>query len=345
MIEEVTGNLLEANVEALVNTVNTVGVMGKGIALQFRQAFPKVYDNYRRAAKRGEIRPGEMFVVETGQLINPKYIINFPTKRHWKGKARIKDIENGLKALREVVKGKNISSIAVPPLGCGNGGLDWNEVRPKIKDALSKLPNVKIYLYAPRGAPDAETMRISTKRPPMTVGRAALLGLFKNYISPAYRLTPLEIQKLAYFLQCAGVPLKLEFKRHKYGPYSEVLQHVLQRIEGHFIRGYGDRSTGASIRLLPGAVDEATSYLREHRDKKFQERLARVSRLIEGFETPYGLELLTTVHWLAMEDLEARIDHHVAIRQFHAWSKHKREMFQPAHIKIAWERLKQQAWI
>jgi O-acetyl-ADP-ribose deacetylase (regulator of RNase III) len=142
MIEEAKGNLLEADAEALVNTVNTVGHMGKGIALQFKQAYPENFLAYARAVKRGEVRAGRMFVVPTGFVTNPRYIINFPTKRHWRGRSRIEDIEAGLEALVGEIRRLGIRSIAVPPLGCGNGGLDWRDVEPRIKRALAELPDV-----------------------------------------------------------------------------------------------------------------------------------------------------------------------------------------------------------
>ena len=345
MIEETTGNLLDADVEALVNTVNTVGVMGKGVALQFRQAFPPNYEEYLKACKRGEVKLGEMFVVPTEQLVNPRYIINFPTKKHWRDKARIRDIETGLRSLVKVVKEKGISSVAMPPLGCGSGGLNWSDVRPKIKAALTKLPNVHVLLYAPRGAPEPEKMQVATPRPRMTAARAALVGLLKKYMVPGYRLTMLEVEKLAYFLQCAGVPLKQEFKKGKYGPYTEVLHHVLQRMEGHFIRGYGDRSQGASIRLLPRAAEEATGFLKQHNEANIQQGIERVSRLIEGFETPYGLELLSSIHWAAQEDPEVAENLLSAIRRVHAWNERKRKTFRPEHIEIAWRRLRDEVWI
>lgn len=119
------GNLLEDEAEALVNTVNCVGVMGKGIALQFKLAFPEVFSEYEKACRREEVQPGKMHVVSTKLLFNPKYVINFPTKRHWKNKSRMEDIEAGLVDLIKVVKELEIKSIAIPPLGCGNGGLNW----------------------------------------------------------------------------------------------------------------------------------------------------------------------------------------------------------------------------
>ncbi len=186
-------------------------------------------------------------------------------------------------------------------------------------------------------------MPIATKRPKMTRGRAALIGLFQKYIVPGYRLSLLEAQKLAYFLDAAGEPLRLEFKRGQYGPYSETLQHVLQDMEGHFIRGYGDRSHAATIRLLPGAADEADRFLETHPDTRA--RLERVGQLIDGFETPYGMELLATVHWLASEDPRLCCDPQLAVHGVQAWNERKRRAFRPAHILVAWSQLKEQGWL
>lgn len=343
MIEDVTGNLLEADAEAYVNTVNTVGVMGKGIALQIRQAFPAVYKEYRRGAKRGEVKPGHMFVVPTGQVMNPRFVINFPTKRHWRGKARLDDITSGLGDLVRVIREKGIRSVAVPPLGCGSGGLDWRVVKPHIEAALGALTDVRVLLFAPAGAPEAERMRVQTTKPRLTPARAAIIRLFEDYAVPGYRLTLLEIQKLAYFLQVAGEPLRLRFVKAAYGPYAETLHHVLQRLEGHAIRGYGDRSRGASIRVLPGVGAEAAQVLESEPDTRT--RLGRVSRLIQGLETPYGLELLSTVHWVAQEDQGVGKDPAAAVAAVHAWSHHKRAIFHAEHVIVAWKRLREQEWI
>lgn len=345
MLEMVKGNLLEAQAAALVNTVNTVGVMGKGIALQFRQAFPENYNFYRKACEQGEVLPGRMLIFETRKLTNPRFIINFPTKRHWRGKTQIKDIEDGLQDLIAEIKARQIPSIAVPPLGCGNGGLKWGQVHPLIEKAFATLPDVRVLLYAPGGTPAAEQMRTATKRPNMTPGRASLLAILENYVLPGYRLSLLEVQKLAYFLQVAGQPLQLIFAKDRYGPYSETVHHVLQRMEGHFIRGYGDRSNraaDASIQVLSEAAAEAESFLQQ--DQEALRRIEQVIRLIEGFEYPYGLELLATAHWVAQENSSTQNDVQAAIREVHKWSERKRKTFSPLDIEIAWQRLRQQGW-
>ena len=201
MIEITTGDILSADVEALVNTVNCVGISGRGIALQFRKAFPENFKAYELACKRGEVQPGRMFVFDTGQLTNPRYIINFPTKRHWRGKSRLEDIELGLQALVREVRQRGIRSIAVPPLGCGLGGLRWSKVRPKIEEALAALPDVRAIVFAPSRKGAATELTRSTEVPRMTPGRAALVGLMHRYLSGLLDpfISLLEVHKLMYF--------------------------------------------------------------------------------------------------------------------------------------------------
>ena len=170
MVELVTGNLLQADVEALVNTVNTVGAMGKGIALQFKQAYPANFEAYRKAVARGDVQPGRMFVFETGLLTNPRTIVNFPTKRHWRGGSRIEDIDAGLQDLAHVIVTRGIRSIAIPPLGCGNGGRDWDDVRPRILATLATLSDVRALVFSPDGSP-------------MTPSRALFVRLMDRYMA------------------------------------------------------------------------------------------------------------------------------------------------------------------
>ena len=173
------GDLLkQTDVDAIVNTVNCVGVMGKGIALQFKKKWPANFKLYAAACKAGEVRPGKMFLYDAGALATPKMIINFPTKDHWRGKSRIEFIKDGLEDLVRVIKEYDIRSIAIPPLGCGNGGLDWQVVEPLIEKALANLPDVEVRLFSPSGAPKAKDMEVKTLRPRMTAGRAAILNSF-----------------------------------------------------------------------------------------------------------------------------------------------------------------------
>ena len=344
MIEIQRGNLLEADAEALVNTVNCVGVMGKGIALQFKQAFPENFKEYEKASRHNEVVPGKMFTFKTGTLLNPKYIINFPTKRHWKGISRIDDIRAGLSALIVEVKQLGIESIAVPPLGCGNGRLAWDQVRPLVESAFSVLPSVKVYLYQPHGSPLPDKMPVRTKVPHMTRARSLFVCLIDQYRIPEYRLTLLEIQKVAYFLQCAGEPLRLSFVKHAYGPYADNLNHVLQAMEGHFIRGYGDRSRQAQIYVLQEGLEKAREFL-DHEGGEAKQTLQSVADLIRGFETPYGMELLASTHWVAARENEAaKLEPEVAIKDVLGWNRRKSKIFRQEHIRKAWQRLQTQGW-
>ncbi|MGK7924902.1 MAG: macro domain-containing protein [Spirulina sp.] len=345
MIELKQGNLLEETTEAIVNTVNCVGVMGKGIALQFKQAFPENFRQYKKACNAKEVQPGKMFVFATGSLFNPRYIINFPTKRHWRNKSKIEDIENGLMALVEEVKQLNIKSIAIPPLGCGNGGLDWAKVQPAIERAFTQLSDVRVVVFEPIGTPAADRMQVNTSKPKMTLSRSLFIHLIDLYSVLRDRLTKIEIQKLVYFLTVAGEPdlQKLRYVKHKFGPYADNLNHALQRIEGHYIRGYGDRSKSSQIYVLPEGREKAMNFLRDYPEAN--ERLKRVSDLISGFETPYGLEMLATIHWVVTEDPQAAVDCDRAILRVQQWSDRKRTIFKPNHLKKAWKRLKQQNWL
>ncbi|WP_410491867.1 macro domain-containing protein (plasmid) [Bacillus thuringiensis] len=336
MIKITKGNLLEADAQALVNTVNTVGVMGKGIALQFKQAFPDNFNAYRKACKINQVHPGKMFIYKTHLLGSPEYIINFPTKRHWKNKSRIEDIKSGLISLRNEIINYNIKSIALPPLGCGNGGLDWSEVKPLIIKALEDL-DTTVYLYEPSGHPDPNSMKIGTNKPKMTKARALLLLLMEQYRAPGYHLSLLEIQKLAYFLQECGEPLRLNFVKYIYGPYADNLNHVLIRLEGHYIRGYGDRNSKSEISLFKDAILEAKEFISN--DKESLKRLEEVKNLIEGFETPYGMELLATVHWSIKYENNSIMDFDKIINYIHSWNERKKHVFKNNHVKKTMQHL------
>lgn len=340
------GNLLEANAQALVNTVNTVGVMGKGIALQFKKAFPEMFKAYETLCKAKQLQPGQMHVYDRGAMLHPRYIINFPTKRHWKGKSRLDDVIAGLDALVEELRSRRIASVAIPPLGCGLGGLDWDEVRPLIEQAMDRVPEVEALIYAPKGAPDPAAMIHRTERPELTPSRANMLRLLSAYPVLGYELTLLEIQKLLYFLQTAGEPLRLRFEKGPYGPYADNLRPVLHRFEGHFIEGFGDgrNSPHTPIRLCDDAVAEAVIVSEAASTPEQQERMRQVFELVESFESPYGMELLASVHWVATRE-GVPTEPAAVVEAVHAWNDRKRKILKPEHIQIALSRLHDLGWL
>jgi len=344
MIQYKKGNIFKCNAEALVNSVNCVGVMGRGIALQFKKAWPENFKAYVSACRHKKVQPGKMFVYKTCQVNNPRYIINFPTKRHWRGKSRIEDIEAGLRALAEEIQRLGIRSIALPPLGCGLGGLEWNLVRSLIEQILGKLSDVEVIVYEPTKNPPLPKSMRSGKVPKMTPGRAVLIDLMDRYLKGM--LVPfvslLEVHKLMYFMQEAGEPLNLRFTKGPYGPYAENLRHVLHVIESYYISGYG---TGGDqpekvLEVLPGAVKDARRVLAKH--PKTRERFKRVSQLVEGFESPYGLELLATVHWIVTREHPTTVEE--LVERFYAWARRKSQ-FTRRQILLAVKVLKNKGWI
>lgn len=330
MLRFVRGDLLKAPVEALVNTVNTAGVMGKGVALQFKRAFPDNYQVYVRACKRGEVQIGRILIHDRGSLAQPRYIFNFPTKKHWRHPSRMEYVEEGLKDLVRQIRELQIRSIALPPLGAGNGGLPWPEVKRRIQEALESLEGVEVWVYEPSEDPKAHPIAPLKAKPRLTPARAALLKLFGLYGALGEPLGRLEAQKLAYFLQEAGLDLRLAFARNQFGPYAEPLNHVMARLEGHYIQGFGDRTGASHIHLKPQALDEAILFLADHPEA--DEAATRAADWVKGFETPYGLELLATVHWAVRH--EGTRDWTGLQKALKAWSPRKAD-FLKTHAQVA----------
>jgi O-acetyl-ADP-ribose deacetylase (regulator of RNase III) len=352
-IHVLKGDLLKQETDAIVNTVNCVGVMGKGIALQFKRRWPENFKAYARACMAGQIKTGKMFVYDLGTLHNgkPEFIINFPTKNHWREKSKLSYIEDGLQDLVKVIHALKIKSIAIPPLGCGNGGLEWNVVRNLVEATLAPL-NVDIQLFSPSGAPDPKTMVARTKKPTMTLGRAILIKLLSVYRELDYSLSKIEIQKLCYFSRESGEIAfnKLNYEKNQYGPYANNLRFALNDMEGHYIQGVGDNDTAMpQIALMSGALEEAEKFLINFPENN--QRIQDVASLIEGFETPYGMELLSTVHWVVVKDGIGNNSDKVVQGVYSwnldkpEWNERKKTLMPEPHIFMALNRLKEKGWI
>lgn len=347
MIREKHGNLLAADVDALVNTVNTVGAMGKGIALQFKRAYPEMFKDYASAVRANEVRTGRMHVWATNAVTGPRYIINFPTKQHWRRPSELSFVAEGLEDLVRVIGDLRLTSVAVPPLGCGNGGLSWDVVRPMIEDALGSLA-VDVWLYPPEGAPPAREMVTRTSRPTVTRGRAAMLRMMKVYQARTwFAPSIIEVQKLMYLLQAAGEPLRLTFVKRFYGPYSDQLRHVMSEMEGHYLSGFGDGSAKVNeaepLELLDGPEKAVEQLVATH--PEMAARMEKVLNLVAGFETPYGLELLASIHYLGQYDDEVRHDSGAAVTALQQWSERKAGLFSAEHVVEAWQALERQGWL
>lgn len=333
-----TGDLFLDKSEALVNTVNCVGVMGKGVALEFRRLSPENYKVYKKACDTKSLRPGQMLIFALDNLFEKgvtKFIVNFPTKDHWRAKSKIEYISEGLDALVSDIHKYKIKSIALPPLGCGNGGLNWSAVRPIIMEKLSKLEDVKVTVYQPlEDKDDPEYVDTNLK---MTKGRAlflkAIAALETRFDGSLDRLS---LQKVAYFLQAMGAPLNLEFTKNLYGPYSEALKKAVVALEDDYrlIAGF---QANREAHVTPAGYALAEDFLKS--DDKSEGLIESLTALVEGFETPYGLELLSTVHMVATSSAVKNVDISYVASEMIALEKNKRNVFPEAEIKLAYQRL------
>lgn len=304
MITFTQGNLLDAPAEALVNTVNTVGVMGKGIALMFKERFPDNMKAYALACKQKQVVTGKMFITETGELMGPRWIVNFPTKQHWRADSRMEWITEGLQDLRHFLIREQVKSVAIPPLGAGNGGLNWQDVRGHIESALGDIRNIDILIYEPTS--QYQNIAKSTGVKKLTPARAMIAELVRRYWVPGMECSLLEIQKLAWLLQREITlqkrenVLNLQFEAHYYGPFAQNLNHLLNALDGNYLKAekrIPDSQPQDVIWFNDQEKNRVNAYLNSEA-KAWLPALDQVSRLIDGFESPFGLELLATVDWL-----------------------------------------------
>lgn len=350
MIEYTRGNLIEADVEALVNTVNTVGVMGKGIALMFKEAFPDNFAAYEAACKRQEVVTGRMFVTEREALLGPRWIINFPTKQHWRARTRMAWIESGLEDLKRVIGDQGIGSVALPPLGCGNGGLDWEDVRPRIEAALGGLQNVRVLVFEPTAEYQNVAKRSGVEK--LTPARGLIAELVRRYWVLGLECSLLEVQKLAWLMErrilAHGLenPLELEFKPHRYGPYSDRLRHLLNGLDGSYLHSekrINDATPEEVVWFDESRRDRINAYLRSADAKPYAGVLEEVDSLIDGFQSPLGMVALATLDWLiSQEGVEPTVE---AIKEgLQHWpddvaGQRKLRLFSDGLIALALERL------
>lgn len=350
-MEFTKGNLLDAEVEAVVNTVNTVGVMGKGIALMFKERFPENFQAYTRACNAGEVEVGKLFVTRGVELGGPEWIVNFPTKKHWRHPTKVEWVEEGLKQLRRFIVEKRIGSIAIPPLGCGNGGLDWSEVRSLIERHLSDLADTRVVVYEPTRQYQNVAKKKGVEK--LTPARALIAEMVRRYWVLGIECTILEVQKLAWFLERSisrlGMedPMKLEFRADRYGPCSNKLMHLLNSLDGSYLRcdkRIADASPFDTIRFADEKGQKIDLYLGSAEGREFLPAIEATDEVIDGFQSPLGLEALSTVDWLvSREGAEPTVEGiREALAQWPAGreaGERKQKLFTDRMLTVALDRL------
>ena len=349
------GDLLKAEAEALVNTVNTVGVMGKGIALMFKERFPENFRLYEKACREGHVEVGRVLATKSSDMYGPRWIINFPTKKHWRNPSKLEWIRAGLQDLRAFIQENGVASVALPPLGVGNGGLAWPMVRQVIEEELSSLTGVDIVVYEPVAQYQNVAKRQGVEA--LTPARALIAEITRRYWILGIECTLLEVQKLAYFIDlhvrrlALPDPLRLTFKPDVYGPYSDGLRHLLTGLDGSYLhcdKRISDAGPFDIIRFNDAKRDQLELYFSTPEAKPYVAALEGTSDLIDGFQSPLGIELLATVDWLTRQEgispkLEAVQE---GIRRWKGGgsaARRKERIFEPRLIELALERLAESA--
>lgn len=337
------GDLFTSDAEALVNTVNCVGVMGKGVALEFKRRWPENFKFYKKHCDDRSLRPGKVLIYDRGGMFageGPRFIVNFPTKDHWRSKSKMSYVEDGLDSLLEEIERLSIKSVAMPPLGCGNGGLDWDEVRPLIVSKLSGLNDVSVELFGP-SVREASSPEYKSRGGSMTEERAIFIRAVAA-LEPSFggAIDRLSLQKIAYFMQIFGVQLNLSFEDSLYGPYSDHLKKSLfSMTRAGFISGYDGDGRFVSVTRAGFATAEDFCQSGNSSEQPGDKVIAKLLHLLDGFCSPYGLELLATVHWHGASASE-HVGHSIA-DIVHALGDYRRSSFPRQEIEAALLRTKE----
>lgn len=344
MIKILEGDMMQSEAEALVNTVNTVGVMGKGIALQFKEAFPNNNKIYRDACKKNELMPGKLLVVRDENFnIGKKLIINFPTKIHWRNPSKYEYIEKGLVALRELILKENIKSIAIPPLGSGNGGLDWMKVKPMILEALHNL-DTDIFIYEPNADIKFILQKHESKQQArLTPARAALLYSLFIFESMGEFSSVFAANKLAYFLQRKGQKLNLDFKAHFYGPYAIGVEKVLYHLNGTYLKGMeqGQIRPFEPLKLNYDKWAEVDHYVNFIMKFEDAQRVKSLGQFLSDYNSELSLEILATVDYIIAENPGYSFDE--VMECIANWNLRKKELFKKEFVQTSYNYLKNYA--
>jgi O-acetyl-ADP-ribose deacetylase (regulator of RNase III) len=336
MITYRKGDLLAAGTQALVNTVNTVGVMGKGIALQFAERYKENLRIYQAACKSGDLVPGTVLVVRDQDIHGERLIVNFPTKKDYKHKSRYEYIETGLGALVSAIAEHNIRSVALPPLGCGNGGLDWDVVKPMIERHLGRL-DLEVVVYEPSAHVRELLREAPTREAKLTPARTLLLEALFQYERTGGLSNLFVANKLAYFLQRLGdTSLKLTFEAARYGPYTDTIGHMLYNVNGAFLTGLEQKAAKPFDEIQLNYARKAD--LDKDLKPEQRTRLDRLQELIDGFHATSDLELLSSVDFILKQEPGADVQQ--VVDAMGQWSDRKGALAEPQKVAEAIEHLR-----
>jgi len=324
MIKYVIGNIFESNSQAIVNTVNTVGVMGKGIALQFKKAYPNNFREYYKACKRNEVVVGKVFLTHDYDLLSgEKIIVNFPTKKDWRKPSEYSYIVDGLNDLVDVIKEHKIKSIAIPPLGAGNGGLEWGQVKNIIEQKLGNL-DIEVTVYEPTVYIKEQ---LKKERVKLTDARALLLYVLFDLVRNGEYVSEFSSEKICYFLQRFGSKkyFKLDFEPNFYGPYSGKVRFVLNVLNGSYIMGFSDMNKKPfdPLTLISDGYVKVQNHVESN--PELFDIANKTMRFLDGFYSDFALELLSSLDCISLK--QKTLDREIIIEELKEWNSRKRSMF------------------
>jgi O-acetyl-ADP-ribose deacetylase (regulator of RNase III) len=337
MIRFFKGNILDSGAEALVNTVNTQGIMGKGVALQFKKAYPNNYKSYFDASKKGELQIGKLFVTRDRNIASgEKLIINFPTKKDWRKPSEYSYIAAGLDDLLRVIDTYQIKSLAIPPLGSGNGGLEWPRVKRMIEEKLSPL-NIDIFIYEPT---KDIVEHLKTERVRLTDAKALLLYVLYDLVKNGEFVSEFSSEKVCYFLQRFGAKkyFKLTYKPNFYGPYSGKVRFLLNALNGSYIVGYSDmnKKPFEPLTLVADGFETVQNYVESNDSLNVIAK--KTVTFLTGFYSDFALELLSSIDYIVSKTKS--LDKDIISKELGEWSNRKRTMFSnPKYLDISIKQL------
>jgi len=350
MITIKKGNIFESNAQTLVITVNCVGVMGKGLALEFRKRYPDMFKTYESLCKTGKIKLG---IPHFEQRMFPPSIVFFPTKDHWRSVSRLCDIEEGLKYLLNKYKEWGISSISVPPLGCGLGDLEWKIVGPTLYRYLKQM-DIPVELYVPYEASEEEmtieylegiSEKISNTKSKLNPGLIAVVEIVSTIQSTAYHI-PIGrtiLQKITYFVTMIGLDTGLEYKRASFGPFSPELKKNLTKLVNNSL--ISERQQGNMFKIEPGSTYEAARKLYSDYLKENREKIDRVADLFCRLKSTYQAEIATTIHFAFHTMDKDEVTEQEILDEIMKWKKRHRPPLDEKDVAIMIRYLAALGWI
>ena len=358
MMNVIVGDMFESKAQTLINTVNCVGIMGKGVALEFKKRFPNMFEDYVKRCDAKQVRLGRPYLFKR---MFPPWILNFPTKDHWRSVSRLQDIVEGLSYLRQRYKEWGITSLAVPPLGCGEGQLEWQVVGQTLYRYLTQL-DITVELYAPYGTPHEELQSTFLEQSPLKE-MAGASGDPMSRIKPAwialvkiisdieneryhYPIGRTSFQKITYFATESGIPTGLSYRRGSYGPYAPELKALITRLVNNGLIREERLGRMFAVKTGPTFKDACRAYERDI--VQWTDTIEALTDLFMRMRSQQA-ELAATVHFAAKELASKKQHEHPSesevLSAVMSWKQKRRPPLSEGDVAVSIRGLSMLGWL